>query len=196
MAVASRGAQGVRAHAAGEQTVRAYIGLGANLGDPVAQIHAALAALDRLPQTCLVTASSLYRSAPVGYTEQPDFFNSVAAIDTALAPKALLAALLEIERAGGRTREFSNAPRTIDLDLLLYGEQVVSEPGLCVPHPRMAERAFVLLPLAEIAPGCRIPGRDPLPTLLHAVSGQPVERLAADPGSLAGAGCAADPQRS
>jgi len=194
-AVANRDSQSLRSHGAGLFRVRAYIGLGANLGDPVAQLRAALVALDRLPQTCLVTASSFYRSAPVGYAEQPDFYNAVAAIDTALPPQALLAALLDIERAGGRTREFSNAPRTIDLDLLLYGEQVVSEPGLDVPHPRMAERAFVLLPLAEIAPGCRIPGHDPLPALLHAVFGQPVERLAADPDSPAGAGCAADPKR-
>lgn len=161
------------------QAVRAYVGLGANLGDPMAQLHAALSAIDRLPGTRVAQVSSLYRSAPVGYLDQPDFYNAVAAIDTALDPDALLDALLAIEREGGRTREFPNAPRLIDLDLLLYGDRQCDQPHLTVPHPRMTDRAFVLLPLAEIAPQCRVPGRGLLPALTAAVLGQAVERLGA-----------------
>ncbi len=159
--------------------VRACIGLGANLGDPVAQLRAALAAIARLPSTCVVSVSSIYRSAPVGYLEQPDFYNAVVAIDTRLSPQALLDALLAIEHDGGRTREFRNAPRLIDLDLLLYGEQLVDLPHLTVPHPRLADRAFVLLPLAEIAPGCTIPGLGSPASLAPAVAGQAIERLGA-----------------
>jgi len=159
--------------------VRACIGLGANLGDPVAQLRAALAAIARLPSTCIVSVSSIYRSAPVGYLDQPDFYNAVVALDTRLAPQALLDALLAIEQEGGRTREFRNAPRLIDLDLLLYGDQVVDLPHLTVPHPRLADRAFVLLPLAEIAPGCTIPGLGSPAGLALAVAGQAIERLGA-----------------
>jgi 2-amino-4-hydroxy-6-hydroxymethyldihydropteridine diphosphokinase len=139
--------------------VTAYIGLGANLNDPAAQVEFALAELDRLPATTLVARSSLYASAPVGYVDQPDFVNAVARIETALAPRALLAALLDIEHRHGRERSFRNAPRALDLDLLLYGDAHFREEGLTLPHPRMTERAFVLLPLTEIAPELDIPGR-------------------------------------
>jgi len=154
---------------------RAYIGLGANLGDPMAQLRNAVAALGRLPGTCVAAVSSVYRSAPVGYLDQPDFLNAVAALDTRLSPQALLDALLAIEQDGGRTREFRNAPRLIDLDLLLYGERVVDEEHLTVPHPRMSGRAFVLLPLAELDPVCVVPGAGPLSTLAEGVSGQAIE---------------------
>jgi len=139
--------------------VTAYIGLGANLNDPAAQVEYALAELERLHATTLVARSSLYASAPVGYVDQPDFINAVAQIETALAPRALLAALLDIEHRRGRERSFRNAPRTLDLDLLLYGDAHFHEEGLTLPHPRMTERAFVLLPLTEIAPELDIPGR-------------------------------------
>jgi 2-amino-4-hydroxy-6-hydroxymethyldihydropteridine diphosphokinase len=136
----------------------AFVGLGSNLADPVEQITHALAALDSLPQTRVLRRSSLYRSAPVGYLEQPDFINAVAQLETELAPHALLNALLALEHECGRTREFRNAPRTLDLDVLLYDDLVHHEHGLTVPHPQMHLRAFVLQPLLEIAPACVIPG--------------------------------------
>lgn len=141
-----------------EQRVTAFIALGSNLGDPAAQIRRALRALAALPDTRLVRWSSLYRNPPAGYHDQPEFINAVARIETRLAPRDLLEELLAIERAHGRVRDFPNAPRTLDLDILLYGEQTVREPGLTIPHPRMLERAFVLLPLAEIAPETVVPG--------------------------------------
>lgn len=140
-------------------TILATIGLGANLNDPAAQVEYALTELDRLPATRLLARSSLYASAPVGYVDQPDFINAVAQIETSLAPRALLAALLDIEHRHGRERSFRNAPRTLDLDLLLYGAAHFHEEGLTLPHPRMSERGFVLLPLLEIAPDTAIPGR-------------------------------------
>ena len=147
----------------------AYIALGSNLEQPQRQLRAGFDALARLSDTELVAQSSLYRSAPVGYVNQPDFVNAVAAIRTGLAPHALLDALLAIEREQGRAREFPNAPRTLDLDIVLYGERVIREPGLSVPHPRMHERAFVLVPLAEIAPGVSVPGHGRVRDLLHRV---------------------------
>jgi 2-amino-4-hydroxy-6-hydroxymethyldihydropteridine diphosphokinase len=138
--------------------VIATIGLGANLDGPAAQVECALTALDRLPSTRLLARSSLYASAPVGHVDQPDFINAVAQVETALAPRALLAALLALEHRHGRARSFLNAPRTLDLDLLLYGSAHFHEDGLTLPHPRMHERGFVLLPLLEIAPDTVIPG--------------------------------------
>ncbi len=158
---------------------RAYIGLGANLGDPRGQIRAALAAMGNLPATRLAGQSSFYRSAPQGYAEQPDFINAVARIEPELAPRALLDALLAIELSLGRNRSFANAPRTLDLDLLLYDQKVIGEPGLHVPHPRMHTRAFVLAPLAEIAPEIEIPGQGPIVPLLAACAGQTIEKLEA-----------------
>jgi 2-amino-4-hydroxy-6-hydroxymethyldihydropteridine diphosphokinase len=138
-------------------SVTAYIGLGANLGDAADSVTAAMLALGELPHTRLLARSALYRSAPVGYADQPDFINAVAAIETDLAPHALLDGLLAIEHRFGRERSFRNAPRTLDLDLLLYGDVVLHDARLTVPHPRMVERAFVLLPLAEIAPDLALP---------------------------------------
>jgi len=157
---------------------RAYVGLGANLDDPRTHIERALAELARLPRTRLVARSSLYRSAPVGFRAQPDFLNAVAALDTDLDPQSLFEALRAIERRHGRERPFPGAPRTLDLDLLLYGEDTIATPTLAVPHPRMHERAFVLAPLAEIAPEARVPGRGPVAELLAACAGQRIERLA------------------
>lgn len=138
---------------------RAFVGIGANLGDPVAQVRAGVAALAALPHTRLVAASSLYRTAPVGYAAQGDFVNAVALLETELAPRALLDHLLAIEARAGRERRFKDAPRTLDLDLLLYGGETIDEPGLALPHPRLHERAFALAPLVELAPDCTIPGR-------------------------------------
>jgi len=154
---------------------RAYVALGSNLADPVTQLGAAFDELGRLPQTRLVARSSLWRSAPVGYLDQPDFVNAVAAIETTLEAETLLAHLLDIERRHGRVREFQNAPRTLDLDIALYGDDRIDTPTLTVPHPRMQERAFVLLPLNELAPDVVIPGHGPLRDLLPAVAGQRLE---------------------
>lgn len=134
------------------------VALGANLGDPATQLEQALAELARLPDTRLTARSALYCSRPVGFAEQPDFVNAAACLDTRLSARALMAALLAIESRFGRDRSFKNAPRTLDLDLLLYNGLVMREAGLTLPHPRMHERAFVLLPLAEIAPATLIPG--------------------------------------
>nr|WP_233167678.1 2-amino-4-hydroxy-6-hydroxymethyldihydropteridine diphosphokinase [Xylophilus sp. ASV27] len=144
--------------------------MGANLGDAAATVRGAFAALAALPQTRLLRHSSLYRSAPVD-SSGPDYLNAVAAIATSLPPLALLQALQSIEQAAGRERPYRNAPRTLDLDLLLYGESRIDLPGLTVPHPRMEQRAFVLVPLAEIAPE-RVPA-----SLLAAVAGQAIARL-------------------
>ena len=149
----------------------AFIGLGSNLADPSAQVLHALDDLDRLPQTRVVTRSSLYRSAPVGYLAQPDFINAVAKLETELSPRALLDALLALEHAHGRTREFCNAPRTLDLDILLYDDLIHHEHGLTIPHPQMHLRAFVLQPLLEIAPDCDIPGVGPAAAAACAMRG-------------------------
>ena len=138
----------------------AAIGLGANLGDAAATLREAIAELARLPRTELLRASQLYRTPAWGVTEQPDFINAVALVETTLSPRDLLDALLAIERSFGRTRLDGErwGPRTLDLDLLLHGDAMIDEPGLRVPHPHLHERAFALLPLAEIAPEVEIPG--------------------------------------
>jgi 2-amino-4-hydroxy-6-hydroxymethyldihydropteridine diphosphokinase len=155
----------------------AYVGLGSNLSGPEGQIRAALDALGRLPHTSVTACSSLYRTAPVGRVDQPDFVNAVARVETGLSARELLEGLQAIEARQGRVRSTPNAPRTLDLDLLLWGEAVVSEPGLEVPHPRMHERAFVLQPLAEIAPMARVPGHGSVAELLARVAAQRVERI-------------------
>jgi len=158
----------------------AFIALGANLEGPLTQIRNAFAELGELPKTRLIARSSLYRSAPVGNVNQPDFINAVAKLETTLPPRELLAALLEIERRHGRLREFPNAPRTLDLDLLLYGDLIHHEHGLTLPHPRMHQRAFVLSPLLEVAPDCVIPGIGLVDDLLAACTGQQLKRLLED----------------
>ena len=156
----------------------AFIALGSNLGDPEEKVRQGIAALAALPQAQLLAASALYRSAALGHADQPDFVNAVAQIATSLAPQALLAAMLAIEQRFGRERSFLNAPRTLDLDLLLYDAQTMAEPGLTLPHPRMHERAFVLAPLLEIAPACVIPGRGPAADWLARCHDQIIEKLA------------------
>ena len=159
------------------QTHTACVALGANIGEPLRQIEAGFAALAALPGTRLLLRSSLYRSAPVGYADQPDFINAVAMIETALAPHALLDALLEIERAHGRVREFPNAPRTLDLDIVIYDDVVLQEPGLTIPHARMLERAFVMVPLAEIAADILVPGHGRVRDLADRVDAASVAQL-------------------
>lgn len=155
----------------------AYVGLGSNLQQPQHQVLRAFEALSHLPRTQLLARSSLYRSAPVGKTDQPDFVNAVAALRTELTPDELLQALLQIEAQQGRVRSEPNAARTLDLDLLLFDEQIIHEPGLDVPHPRMHKRAFVLMPLAELSPKLIIPGRGALAELLARVARQDVTRI-------------------
>ena len=153
---------------------RAYVGLGANLGDAAAAIESAVASLVELAATTLAARSRTYRSAPVD-AGGPDYLNAVVAIDTELSPTELLSALQRIEQAHGRERPFPNAPRTLDLDLLLFGDQTIDIPGLRVPHPRLHERAFALLPLNEVARDVLIPGRGPLRQFLSGVSHQRIE---------------------
>jgi len=129
----------------------AFVGLGANLGDAQHAVREAIAALDRLPHTSLVRASRLYGSAPVD-ASGPDYVNAVALVATRLSAPELLAQLQSLEQAAGRERPYRNAPRTLDLDLLLFGDARIASPALTVPHPRLRERAFVLLPLQELAP--------------------------------------------
>lgn len=155
----------------------AYVGIGSNLEDPAPRVRQSFEALAALPHTRLVKKSSLYRSAPLGFAAQPDFVNAVAEIETGLAAGQLLAELQEIERRHGRSRSFPDAPRTLDLDLLLYGCAELRMASLTVPHPRMHERAFVLQPLVEIAPEVAIPGRGPARHLLDSVKEQRIERL-------------------
>ena len=146
---------------------RVFVGLGANLGDAVATVQAAIEALGQLPGTRFVARSSLYRSAPVD-AQGADYVNAVVQLQTKMLPAALLKTLQAIEDRFGRERPFRNAPRTLDLDLLLYGDRRIDTPLLTVPHPRMHERAFVLVPLAEIAPDLALP----------IAAGQRIERIA------------------
>ena len=137
--------------------IAAYIALGANLGDPAAQVEAACGELARLPETRLAARSALYLSKPAGYIDQPDFINAVAQVLTRLSPRALMAALLDIEARHGRDRAFKNAPRTLDLDMLWYGGLACASRTLTLPHPRMTQRAFVLAPLVDVLGGIGLP---------------------------------------
>jgi 2-amino-4-hydroxy-6-hydroxymethyldihydropteridine diphosphokinase len=156
---------------------RAYIALGANLGDPVATVHAAIEALRGLPHSQMIAASSLYRTAPVGLRNQPDFINAVVSVETQLGARDLLDELFAIEARFGRHRSVSNAPRTLDLDLLLHGDMISDDIQLTLPHPRMHLRAFVLAPLAEISSGLAIPGRGPVEGWLARCTDQQIEVL-------------------
>ncbi len=156
--------------------VRAYIGLGANLGDARGALDAALRALSTLPGTQLLRASSVYRTQPID-AGGPDYLNAVAELLTLLAPHALLAELHRIESAHGRERSYRNAPRSLDLDLLVHGDANLASPTLTVPHLRMHQRAFVLVPLAELAPALVIPGHGTIEGLLAGVASQRVDKL-------------------
>jgi len=150
---------------------RAYVALGSNLGDREATIRGALDALAAEPGVEVVAVSTLIDTEPVGVLDQPLFLNGVAALETDLDARALLSLLLEVERRFGRSRQGvpRYGPRTLDLDLVLYGAEEIDEPGLQVPHPRLHERPFVLGPLAEIAPGLEVPGKAEVETLLARV---------------------------
>jgi len=158
--------------------VVAWIGLGSNLDDPARQVNTALAALDRLPQSRLLACSGLYRSAPMGPQDQPDYMNAVAGLETALPAGALLEALQAIEQAHARVRGEHWGPRTLDLDILLYGDDVIDSPQLSVPHPGLAQRNFVLAPLAEIAPQLSVPGLGSVQVLRDALDNAGLERVA------------------
>ena len=138
---------------------RAAVALGSNIENPQAQVERGFDEIAALPETELLARSRLYRTAPIGYVDQPDFVNACALVETSLAPRALLAALLDLERRHGRVRNIPNGPRTLDLDIVLYGDQVIDEPGLKIPHPRAHERAFVLVPLVDVWPEAAIPGK-------------------------------------
>jgi 2-amino-4-hydroxy-6-hydroxymethyldihydropteridine diphosphokinase len=150
---------------------RAYIALGSNLQSPQFQINKAFDELDAIPLSRVIKKSSLYNTVPVGYEDQPDFINAVVALDTKLDAEKLLMYLLAIENLHGRRRPFPNAPRQLDLDLLLYDNLQMETPDLTIPHPRMHTRSFVLLPLAEIAPDLKLPS--------PALAGKTVAELAA-----------------
>ncbi len=149
----------------------AYVGIGSNLEDPRARVLQAFKELDGLPHTRVVKRSSLYRSAPLGHAAQPDFINAVARLETGLPAERLLAELQAIEARHGRRRSFANAPRTLDLDLLLFGDSELDTPALQIPHPRMHERAFVLKPLVEISPELKTRFNP------EACAGQKIEKL-------------------
>jgi len=149
----------------------AYVGIGSNLDDPRRQVLNAFSDLDRLPHTRVVKKSSLYRTAPMGHADQPDFVNAVAQLETGLPAERLLAELQAVEARHGRQRSFPNAPRTLDLDVLLFGDLALDSPALKIPHPRMLERAFVLKPLLEISPELKTR------ISMEACAGQRVERI-------------------
>ena len=158
------------------KTVKAYIGLGANLGDAAAAVRSALNELAALPYTRLLTQSSLFRTAPID-AGGDDYVNAVAAIDTMLSADELLTQLQALENKHGRERPYLNAPRTLDLDLLLYGEERISTTILTVPHPRMTQRAFVLIPLLQIDPFITIPGMGAAHQFVPGVADQAIQKL-------------------
>ncbi|MDX8386388.1 MAG: 2-amino-4-hydroxy-6-hydroxymethyldihydropteridine diphosphokinase [Gallionella sp.] len=160
----------------------AFIGLGSNLQNPVSQLQRATTAINELPDTRILDSSSMYRSAPLDCVEQPglvnpDFVNAVIKIETTLSPQTLLQALLDIEHQHGRERTFRNAPRTLDLDVLLYDAMQMHEHGLTIPHPQMHMRAFVLHPLLEISPETTIPGIGRAKLALNNCTDQVLERI-------------------
>ncbi|HWV19347.1 MAG TPA: 2-amino-4-hydroxy-6-hydroxymethyldihydropteridine diphosphokinase [Rhodocyclaceae bacterium] len=155
----------------------AYVALGANLGDAEGSLRAVMRELSMHPGLRLLKSSSLYRTAPIGLKQQPDFINAAVSLETELDSRALLLELFSIEQRFGRQRSIPNAPRTLDLDLLLYGEEVSADSALTLPHPRMHERAFVLAPLIEIAPGLNIPGKGRVADLLAQCADQQIQRM-------------------
>lgn len=157
--------------------MQVFIGLGSNLADPESQIHAAQKALQTLPETQWVASSSLYKSRPMGPQDQPDYINAVIELDTMLSPHDLLDCLQQIEQQQGRVRERHWGERTLDLDLLLYGDEVIADDRLQLPHPGIAQRAFVIYPLAEIAADIVIPGKGLITTLLSACPRDGLERF-------------------
>jgi len=164
--------------------VRAYVGLGSNLDEPAEQVRAGLHALSRVPLTWLAGASGLYANPPMGPQDQPDYVNAVAALDTALDPLLLLDALLAVECMQGRRRGRRWGPRRLDLDLLLWGDARLRLPRLTLPHPGLHERAFVLYPLAELAPRLDVPGYGPVEALKARVDGRGLRPIAEASGRI------------
>lgn len=161
--------------------MESFIGLGSNLGNPEAQLTSALAALNGIPGTALARCSSFYRSKPLGPGDQPDYLNAVALLETRLAATGLLARLQAIENRQGRVRDGEKwGPRTLDLDMLLYGNDSIDEPGLIVPHPQIRHRNFVLIPLLELAPDIEIPGLGRADTLLAETGNAGIAMLGGD----------------
>ena len=158
------------------QSVIAYIGLGSNLDQPIAQVKRGLLALTELPQTTLKRHSALFRTAPIDATGD-DFVNAVAMLHTRLAPLDLLHELQRIENEFGRTRPYTNAPRTLDLDILLYGTQGLATDELIIPHPRLTQRAFALIPLLQLDPFIQIPGAGPAHLFVPGISGQSISKI-------------------
>lgn len=156
---------------------RVFVGLGANLGAAADSVRAAMVQLGELPETTLIGSSSLYRTAPLD-AAGPDYINAVAELRTRLTPQALLAQLMSLEQRFGRRRPHRHAPRSLDLDLLLFGERSIASGELCVPHPRLHERAFVLAPLAELAPWLTLAGGHSVAQALAALADQRIERVA------------------
>ena len=158
---------------------KAYLGYGANLGEPRNMIQVSVRSLEKLPETAVSAVSSLYRSKPLGTTTpQPDYYNAVIELETGLSADKLMEAMHKIESANGRIRPAPvNSARTLDLDLLLYGKMATEDDSLTLPHPRIQERAFVLYPLLELAPDIEIPGLGRAADLLSRVSGQDIERV-------------------
>jgi 2-amino-4-hydroxy-6-hydroxymethyldihydropteridine diphosphokinase len=161
------------------QRVQAYIGIGANLGNAASQVVSAIDSLTQLPNTGLSTRSSLFRTTPLD-ADGDDYINAVVCLETSLTPHELLSALLAIELALGRQRPYHHAPRAIDLDILLYGQQRIDSPTLTVPHPRLTQRAFALIPLLQIAPFITIPGQGPAHTFVQDVAGQGILKVLVD----------------
>ena len=157
--------------------VRAVVALGSNLDGPEERVRLAFDEVGALPSTRLLARSALYRTAPVGFLDQPAFVNACALVETALGPRELLAGLLAIERRHGRIRDIPNGPRTLDLDIVLYGDLAMHEHGLTLPHPRAHERAFVLAPLLDVWPDAIIPRRGAAASFRDAVRDQAIERL-------------------
>lgn len=160
-------------------SVRAFVGLGGNIGDVANTLMEAIWAIEALPQTSVRSQSDLYRSPPWGRTDQDHFINAVVELQTRLAPMILLDCLIGIEEKFGRVRSANErwGPRTLDLDLLLFGEQIIQSPGLCIPHPHLHERGFVLVPLAQIAPNLDVPGRGRVADLLTGIDASGVELI-------------------
>ncbi len=171
--------------------VTAVVALGSNLEDPEDHVRRAFGDLARIPDTWVVARSLLYRTAPVGYADQPPFVNACAKVETRLAARALLDQLLAIERRHGRTRGIPNGPRTLDLDIVLYGGAMIEEPGLSVPHPRAHERAFVLAPLVDVWPEATIPGKGKATALLATLGLEGIRQIVGP----AEAGAAVDSRR-
>ena len=156
----------------------AYVGIGSNLDEPLKQVNDAFDELEQIPHSRVVKRSSLYKSTPVGFAQQPDFVNAVAQLETGISADRLLGELQAIEARHGRQRSFANAPRTLDLDLLLFENLALKTERLTVPHPRMHERAFVLKPLLELSRNIEIPGKGAASELLKDCKDQKVERIA------------------